>query len=111
MTSIDTSTDAVEARCQHLDHVAHDRKSADAALMRALAAERDAAHAAGRNEALEEAIAVCERGEILTAGSAAAHLRQRRALQHQKDTDPRWAAVMAISAIAAAVAKNHEDQS
>lgn len=54
--SIDTSTDAVEARCQHLDHVAHDRKSADAALMRALAAERDAAHAAGFAAAREMAI-------------------------------------------------------
>lgn len=43
--SIDTSTEAVEARCQHLDHVAHDRRSADAALLRALAAERDAAYA------------------------------------------------------------------
>lgn len=34
------------------------------------------AHAAGRKEALEEAISVCERGDILTAGSATAHLRQ-----------------------------------
>ena len=42
MTSIDTSTAAVEARCQHLDHVAHDREYPDAALMRALVAERDA---------------------------------------------------------------------
>ncbi|KIC39390.1 hypothetical protein [Leisingera sp. ANG-M7] len=41
--SIDTSTAAVEARCQHLDHVAHDRECPDAALMRALVAERDAA--------------------------------------------------------------------
>ena len=41
MTLTDTSTAAVEARCQHLDHVAHDRKSADAVLMRALAAQRD----------------------------------------------------------------------
>lgn len=45
MTSIDTSTAAVEARCHHLDHVAHDRKSADAAVMRALMAERDASQA------------------------------------------------------------------
>lgn len=45
-TSTDTSTAAVEARCQHLDHCAHDRKSADAELMRALVAERDDALAA-----------------------------------------------------------------
>lgn len=45
MTHPDTSTAAVEARCQHLDHVAHDRRSADAALMRALAADRGALQA------------------------------------------------------------------
>ncbi|UWQ30208.1 hypothetical protein [Leisingera sp. M523] len=107
MTHPDTSTAAVEARCQHLDYVAHDRNSQDAALMRALAAERDALEAKleatliasetlgaaarnagerdGRKAALEEAIAVCERGDILTADSAAAHLRHRRALQPQQE--------------------------
>ncbi|MDC0657089.1 hypothetical protein N6L27_03670 [Leisingera sp. SS27] len=41
--TIDTSAEAVEARCQHLDHCSHDGKSEDAALMRALASERDEA--------------------------------------------------------------------
>lgn len=36
---------------------------------------------AARDEALGEAISICERGDILTADSAAAHLRQIRALK------------------------------
>lgn len=61
MPDVDTSTEAVEARCQHLDHCATGGRSEDAALMRALAAERDRLidmaaeqREAGRKEAFEK---------------------------------------------------------